>query len=70
MTKFHFDSTYDSKEISISVTSIINYAFDDVTDFEIDITRYLGNEKFFLQMKKLITHHGLIYGKKSFCKSN
>ena len=30
MTKFSFDSTQDSKEISASVTS-----YDDATDFEI-----------------------------------
>ena len=32
MTKFHFDRTYDSKEISISVTCI---AYDDVKNLEI-----------------------------------
>ena len=39
LTEFHFDSTQDSKEISTSVTSILQQclsdAYDDVTDFEI-----------------------------------
>ena len=34
MTKFHFDSTEDLKEISKSVTSIVQRCLDDVTDFE------------------------------------
>ena len=35
LTKFHFESTQDSKEISISVTTLFHYAYDDITDFEI-----------------------------------
>ena len=35
MAKFQFASTYDSKEISKSVTSLCSNVFDDVTDFEI-----------------------------------
>ena len=35
LTRFHFDSTYNSKEISKSVTSIMQHVYDDVTDFEI-----------------------------------
>ena len=35
LTKFHFDSAQDPKEISISVTSIMQQCYDDVTDFEI-----------------------------------
>ena len=62
LTKFYFDSTQDSKEISISSTSISN-VYDDVTDFEIcefhkntkiQISR--KRELFFLQMKKFINY--------------
>ena len=39
LTKFHFDRTQDSKEISISVTQqcqpLRSNVYDDVTDFEI-----------------------------------
>ena len=30
-------------------------------------SRYLENETFFLQIKKLSTHQGLLYGKKYLC---
>ena len=29
-------------------------------------SRYLKNKTLFLQIKKIITHQGLLYGKKSF----
>ena len=63
----------DSEEISIGVTLLCSNAYDDVTDFEIcgfqktQKSIYLENKTlFFLQIKKksLITHHGLLYGKK------
>ena len=63
LTKFHFDSTQDSKEISIMQLPLCSNDYDDVTDFEIcefhknTKSRYLENETFFLQIKKsLITH--------------
>ena len=39
LTKFHFDSTWESKEISINVTSLCSNAYDYVTDFEIWISQ-------------------------------
>ena len=30
-------------------------------------SRYLEKETFFIQIKKLITHQGLLYCKKKFC---
>ena len=39
-TKFHFDSTQDSQEIGIRVTSIVLNAYEDIIDFEIaDFTK-------------------------------
>ena len=35
LTKFYFDRTYDSKEISICVPPLCSTAHDDATDFEI-----------------------------------
>ena len=35
LAKFHYDSTQDLKEISLSVTPLCSNAYDDVTDFEI-----------------------------------
>ena len=35
MTKFHFDSTVDSKEINKCNFHYVAIAYDDVTDFEI-----------------------------------
>ena len=35
LTKFHFNITFGSKEITKSVTSIMHRVHDDVTDFEI-----------------------------------
>ena len=64
LTKFHFDSTEDSKEVNISVA--FNYIAMSIVTSQIlksvDFTRtqkprYLQNEaSYFLQIKKLITH--------------
>ena len=35
LTKFYFDSTLDSKEISVGVTLLCSNAYDDVIDFKI-----------------------------------
>ena len=35
LTKVHFNSTQDSREISINVTSLCSNPYDDVTDCEI-----------------------------------
>ena len=74
-TKFHFDSTQDSKEITISVT-FINIATPMMTS---QILKYVNftnknakikisqerNMIFFFQIKKsLITHQGLPYYEK------
>ena len=74
LTKFHFDSIYDSKEISVSVTSLCTNSYDPSQILRsVDLTkaqrpRYLENETFFLQIKEksLITHQGLLCSKKSF----
>ena len=73
MSKSHFDSTWDRKELSKSVTSMcINvYVTSQILKF-VNFTktlksRYLKNETFFLQIKKsLITHQRLLYGKNTF----
>ena len=48
LTKFHFDSAQDSKEISISV-SVSSNAYDDVTDFE--ICRFHKNTKILISQE-------------------
>ena len=63
LTKFHFDSTQDTREISINVTSITTSQIFKSMDFrEIQISRYLENKTFLLQIKNsLITNQGLLY---------
>ena len=75
LTKFSFDSTQDSKEISISVTSakLCSSAYDYVTDLEfVDFTKtiiQISQERNIFSFKKnsLVTHQGLIYCNKQFC---
>ena len=54
-TKFHFDSTQDSKEISISVTCITQQCLYDVTYWEIQISRE-QNIIFSSNRKKIINY--------------
>ena len=63
LTKFHFDSTQDTREISINVTSIMtSQIFKSVDSREIQISRYLEIKTFLLQIKNsLITNQGLLY---------
>ena len=66
----HFDSTYNLKEISISVHYVAMPMMSQILK-SVDFTkrqksRYLQNETlFFFQIKNsLITHQGILYGKK------
>ena len=78
LTKFHFDNTQNSREINISVTSIIYVGMPMMmlqilksVDFtKTRKSRCLKNETlFFLQItNSLITHQGLLYCKKQFCR--
>ena len=61
LTKFHFDSTYDSKEINISVTSIIKQCLmksQILKSVDFTKTQNLGisktNETLVFQIKKII----------------
>ena len=77
MTKFHFNSTLDSKEISKSVTSIMQKCLWWSHKFwnlwisqkhkNLDISRTKKNFFFFSNKKKsLITYQGLLYAKNTF----
>ena len=66
----HFDSTYNLKEISISVHYVAMPMMSQILK-SVDFTkrqksRYLQNETlFFFQIKNsLIKHQGILYGKK------
>ena len=74
LTEFHFDSTQDSGEISISVNfhygamSMMTSQILKSVDFtETQKSRYLENETFFKYKNSLITHQGLLCCKKQFC---
>ena len=61
LTKFHIDSTQDSKEISVSVTSIMqsmpmmtSQSLKSMAFTKTQKSRYLENKTFFLQIKKII----------------
>ena len=80
MTKFNFDSTKDSKEIStrrgfkrnknkcnfhyIAMSMVTSQILKSVDFTKIEKSRYLEDKTFFLQIKILITHQELPHGKK------
>ena len=73
-TKFRFDSTQNSKELSISMTSIMSMMASQIlksVDFpKTQKSRYLENETlFFLQIKKKFNNYtsGATLQEKYFC---